>query len=970
MAPGGGYADAGLDGDYFANPTLSGTPAFSRRDVRLDFDWRLNPAGGSTAEPYRSFPLHNFSVRWTGELLPRFSELYTLYASHNGEVRVWIKPSSTAAWTSVIDSWTSATTSRKANAGTFRFQAGQAYPIRVEYRDLSGPAGLRVSWSSADTPVECIDVASGLASNAYTEGFTNAMFESPDEWKGTDYHSNVPRDANGWPLTDAINMVWQGTDGHEGTYLLQFNGQADLDVQFGYAKFENQKYDPATNTTTVLMEDVDTSHQNFNLIFKNTRRDANSATNTGVTNVRLFKPIARGSSTYYSPDNIFDPAYTYSLRRYIALRFMEGTNWNNSVNWTDRTFPNYSTQNVVHPGESGFEGNGMAWEYKIMLCNQIGKDLYINIPETASDDYITKLAQLIRYGSDGTNPYSAPTANPVFPPLNSNLRVYVEYANEVWNVGFAAFHQNLDSAVAAVKEQTDEGKALSYDGTTDENVLWNRRHVYQGVRASRLFRAVFGDDAMGSRVRMLHFWQYANYGWPPTAYMEMTYLDLYFNNGDGKPHVADPHPPSYYFWGAGGATYFGAQNEEGRTSLLSNGRFDATSVTGAQQAPDGATWTFEGSAGLVRPDATWGKPLLPLPDDGNKNPESQAAYLTGQSSASQSIAFPAQQVSNIYGVTFEAANRTQPGATRADVQTMDVYLDGVKIHHDGFSPREGWNTYYTDTFEVQPGSTHTLKFAGAGDAANGTVVIANVRIDSVDAIFAGDIPANGNGATLADYRKRLQITGDWPALYGLHFAAYEGGWALGGDMGGTPVENAAKFGDPRATGAQMRSIDTFYGVCGSLYTFGTYSQWDDWHKADDEPLGRGIDLSNRNLPAAPGNVINIPATLDLSNNVPDWGDKNIDPGRNGQIGPRTFAGWHVLAPRLGAYQLSLPAIPAGSVQILMDGLVVGTSQIGVPLRISVHLTPGPHTIRVKSLDVPIAFSQLTVTGGTVQGGDS
>jgi len=55
---------------------------------------------------------------------------------------------------------------------------------------------------------------------------------------------------------------------------------------------------------------------------------------------------------------------------------------------------------------------------------------------------------------------------------------------------------------------------------------------------------------------------------------------------------------------------------------------------------------------------------------------------------------------------------------------------------------------------------------------------------------------------------------------------------------------------------------------------------------------------------------------------------------------------------------------------LMDGLVVGTSQIGVPLRISVHLTPGPHTIRVKSLDVPIAFSQLTVTGGTVQGGDS
>src|SRR6202044_3533348 len=29
------------------------------------------------------------------------------------------------------------------------------------------------------------------------------------------------------------------------------------------------------------------------------------------------------------------------------------------------------------------------------------------------------------------------TANPVWAPLNSNLKVYIEYSNEIWNSGFS-----------------------------------------------------------------------------------------------------------------------------------------------------------------------------------------------------------------------------------------------------------------------------------------------------------------------------------------------------------------------------------------------------------------------------------------------------------------------------------------------------------------------------------------------------
>ena len=45
-AVGGGFVDGGIQGDYFDNPNLAGSPAFSRRDVRIDFDWQGNAPGG------------------------------------------------------------------------------------------------------------------------------------------------------------------------------------------------------------------------------------------------------------------------------------------------------------------------------------------------------------------------------------------------------------------------------------------------------------------------------------------------------------------------------------------------------------------------------------------------------------------------------------------------------------------------------------------------------------------------------------------------------------------------------------------------------------------------------------------------------------------------------------------------------------------------------------------------------------
>lgn len=42
----------------------------------------------------------------------------------------------------------------------------------------------------------------------------------------------------------------------------------------------------------------------------------------------------------------------------------------------------------------------------------------------------------------------------------------------------------------------------------------------------------------------------------------------------------------------------------------------------------------------------------------------------------------------------------------------------------------------------------------------------------------------------------MNTEASWTARYGLYEVAYEGGWALGGDNGGTAIQNSAKFNNP------------------------------------------------------------------------------------------------------------------------------------------------------------------------------
>ena len=374
----------------------------------------------------------------------------------------------------------------------------------------------------------------------------------------------APVDANGWPTTDASIVVFQGRANMDGTYALSFRGQANITDGYSGTPILNKVYNSATNTTTATLPHSKTDGSGLYLRFTSTRRTAASALNTGVTDVKLMRPVTLGATTSYAPGTTFTTPIKNLVSKFQAVRMMDATGSNGGSSmvtgdWAQRRKPAYSTQ-----GDDDRAGNGMAWEYAVQFWNETDKDAYVNIPFTADDTYIRNLARLLRYGSDGVNPYTSAQSSPVWAPLETDRKLYVEFSNELWNTfGIFPANENRLAAISAAQAGTAEGRALNWDnvypngGDNEGWTLAKRRVGYQAVRVSKIFREVFGDAAMGSRVRVLCMTQMGGSDWLKQA---LGFVDDYYNNLAGS-FVSDPRPVNHYIYGGGGSAYYSPNNE-------------------------------------------------------------------------------------------------------------------------------------------------------------------------------------------------------------------------------------------------------------------------------------------------------------------------------------------------------------------------------------------------------------------------
>lgn len=120
--------------------TVSGTPAHTRIDKTVNFNWWwerwlkylpwMKPAPGVR-------PTH-FSVRWTGEVMAPTTGTYNFYTESDDGVRVWVNGQE------IINNWTDH--AAKLNSGSINLVAGQKYSIKMEYYQDKGLAVAKLGW--------------------------------------------------------------------------------------------------------------------------------------------------------------------------------------------------------------------------------------------------------------------------------------------------------------------------------------------------------------------------------------------------------------------------------------------------------------------------------------------------------------------------------------------------------------------------------------------------------------------------------------------------------------------------------------------------------------------------------------------------------------------------------------------------------------------------------------------------------
>jgi hypothetical protein len=355
-------------------------------------------------------------------------------------------------------------------------------------------------------------------------------------------------DSSGWPKTDANFVLdlrpvaeWAGTVDDpasyhldlRGTYKCCLTGRATVSSA-GQGTVQNALYDSSTNVSTFdfVIADAPAPGGGFiELGFTNTKRTLASATGTGFTKFRMLYP-----GYPLNTSATFTTAFLGALSgiNFSAIRFMVFTGANGmdpaypgTTVWTKRKLTTDAGQNPIAPlGKT----DGGAWEYVIRIANAVHKDAWINVPISADARYVRNLAQLFKDS------------------LKSDLNLYVESSNEVWNTapgfGQSAYNQAWAKTLGITEHQN---------------------HARRTVSLAMTFDSVFGAGGLNNRVRVVLCSHKPMLKWWVQPMLQ--YVDSAFG------------APSKFIYAIGCQTYFsgGVDSGESPAKILSDCHADIQS---------------------------------------------------------------------------------------------------------------------------------------------------------------------------------------------------------------------------------------------------------------------------------------------------------------------------------------------------------------------------------------------------------
>jgi beta-glucosidase len=148
-----GVKHQGLHGAYFNNITFDGTPAFSRCDKGIQFQWTL-----FSPDPAR-LTYDFWSVRWTGTIKAPVTGTVQIGIDGNDGYRIWLDGKL------ISDQWVKRT--RGTTLVDVDLVKGREYDLKIEFYEPTGNAWFRLVWDvgvddSGDKEMEqAVQIASG-----------------------------------------------------------------------------------------------------------------------------------------------------------------------------------------------------------------------------------------------------------------------------------------------------------------------------------------------------------------------------------------------------------------------------------------------------------------------------------------------------------------------------------------------------------------------------------------------------------------------------------------------------------------------------------------------------------------------------------------------------------------------------------------------------------------------------------------
>ncbi|HWF19489.1 MAG TPA: DUF1800 family protein [Verrucomicrobiae bacterium] len=158
---------AGLTGQYYTNSSTTYTNAanfnptnlfLTRIDPTIDFNW----TNGTSPDLSNGL----YTVRWTGQVQPQFSETYIFDVKSDDGCRLWVNDQL------LIDKWQSQGVTDWTNSITL--VAGARYDIKLDYLQTGGAAQAHLYWYSPSQPEVIIPNNCLYPSNSFVTNATNA----------------------------------------------------------------------------------------------------------------------------------------------------------------------------------------------------------------------------------------------------------------------------------------------------------------------------------------------------------------------------------------------------------------------------------------------------------------------------------------------------------------------------------------------------------------------------------------------------------------------------------------------------------------------------------------------------------------------------------------------------------------------------------------------------------------------------